>query len=84
MKFLIIFLLIIFITPYLIRLISPFLLKYFFKKVEKNMNEQYQQQQQNQDNYQQNNNDPNDPQKKKAKEELGDYVDFEEIPEEEK
>jgi sortase (surface protein transpeptidase) len=79
MKFLIIFLLIIFITPYIIRIISPFLLKYFFKKVEKNMNQQYQQQQ-NQNN--QTNKSQSNYSYKKAKEELGDYVDFEEISEE--
>lgn len=82
MKFLIIFLLIIFITPYLLRLISPFLLKYFFKKVEKNMNEQYQQNQQNQDSN--HNNEPSESKKNSAKEELGDYVEFEDIQEEKK
>jgi len=46
------------------------------------MNQQYQQYQENQNTQQ--NNPPNDFQKQKAKNELGDYVEFEEIPEEEK
>lgn len=60
---------------------SPFLLKYFFKKVEKNMNEQYQKQQSTQNTYQQNN-DQGETKKSKAKDELGDYVEFEDLPEE--
>ena len=60
------------------------MIKYFFRKVEKNMNKQYQQQQQQyQDSYQEDDHQ-SDPKNNKAKEELGDYVDFEEIPEDNK
>jgi hypothetical protein len=47
------------------------------------MENQYQNQQQNQNNYQETSSQ-DDPKTNKAKDELGDYVEFEEIKEEEK
>jgi len=87
MNTLFIILLILFVTPYLVRLAAPYIMKYFFKKIQKNMEQNmgggaYP----NQNTEDQSNTDDSDTQQKsnKAKEDLGDYVDFEEISEENK
>lgn len=87
MNTLFIILLILFVTPYLLRLAAPYIMKYFFKKVQKNMEQNmggggYP----NQNTEDQFNTENTESQNKKntAKEELGDYVDFEEISEDNK
>ena len=85
MNTLFIVLLIIFVTPYIIRLLAPYIMKYFFKKVQKNMEQNMgggNYNPQNEDHFQE---EPKNKQtNNKAKDELGDYVDFEEISEDNK
>ena len=81
MKFILIILLIIFITPYLVRLMAPFLMRLFFKRMQKNM-EQQMNPGGNQSTVDDINQKPSSSSKpKESKEKLGDYVDFEEIKE---
>ena len=86
MNTLFIILLILFVTPYLVRLAAPYIMKYFFKRMQKNMEK-------NMGGNYSNNTTDNDfntgssntqSKTNKAKDELGDYVDFEEISEEKK
>lgn len=86
MNTLFIILLILFVTPYLVRLAAPYIMKYFFKRLQKNMEKNMG------GNYSNNTTDNNfdaeynhtHPKTNKAKDELGDYVEFEEISEEKK
>jgi len=83
LTFLIILILIFVIGPSLIRLLFPFLLKSFIKRAQKQMNQQFQQQ--NNSNSREgeiNIKKPTTSKEKAAhKDELGEYVDFEEIKE---
>lgn len=80
-----IILLIIFIIPYIVRFLAPYIMKYFFKKVQKNMENNMNQANNNFNQQDFNSNTANTEQEaapNPAKEELGDYVEFEEIKEE--
>ena len=88
LNFLFIVFLIILIVPYVFRLLAPFLMKYFMGKVQKNMQNQMRDNQEQADEYNgfetENNPDhsaESDQKTKQNKEELGDYVDFEEVKE---
>lgn len=81
MKFILIFLLIIFIIPYLIRLFAPYLMRLFFKKMQKNMEQQMNPGGNESEVNDFNQNPTKSSKPKESKEKLGDYVDFEEIKE---
>jgi len=88
LNFLFIFFLVILIIPYLFRLLAPFMMRYFMGKVQKNMQNQMRNNQgpenedigfgpENNTNQSAESNQGN----MKNKDDLGDYVDFEEVKE---
>ena len=88
LNFLFIVFLIILIVPYIFRLLAPFMMKYFMGKVQKNMQNQMRDNQERANDFngsEADNNTIHSPESnqktKKNKEELGDYVDFEEVKE---
>ncbi len=80
LNFLFIVILIIIITPYIFRWAAPFLMKSFLKRMQKNMQNNGFQQNEDRD-FQATDQQNKTKEPNKAKEELGDYVDFEEIKE---
>lgn len=81
LKFLLILFLIFIIGPYLVRLIMPFLFRSFMKRAQNQMNQQFNQQQQPPKKEGEINikTDPSRSKTSSEKEQLGDYVDYEDI-----
>lgn len=87
MNTLFIILIILFITPYLVRMAAPYIMKYFFKRIQKNMEQNMGGGDYSNNTTQQNYKPESDQSQAKtnnAKDKLGDYVDFEDISEENK